>query len=133
MNKSMRSMIGFLAAAFTFILAGATVSTAIAQDKAAAKPPVYVVNEIDVTDETGFKAYVSRQQPLIEKNGGRYIIRGGTITAIDGTPPKRFTVYVFDSADRMLAWKNDPAQKEIKIIRDKAAKFRSFAVEGLAK
>ena len=71
MNKSMRSLIGFLAAAFTFILAGAMVSTAIAQDKAAAKPPVYVVNEIDVTDEAGFKAYVSRQQPLIENNGGR--------------------------------------------------------------
>jgi hypothetical protein len=31
----------------------------------------------------------------------------------------------------MLAWRNDPAQKDVLATRDKVVKFRSFAVEGL--
>ena len=95
--------------------------------------PVYVVNEIDVIDDALFKTYSSSQQTLIEKHGGKYIIRGGKITAIDGTPPKRFTVYVFDNVDKLQAWQNDPAQKAVWATREKAGKFRTFTAEGLAK
>ena len=34
-------------------------------------------------------------------------------------------------ADKMQAWRDDPAQKDVLGTRDKAAKFRSFVVEGL--
>jgi uncharacterized protein (DUF1330 family) len=54
---------------------------------------------------------------LIQKNGGRFIIRGGKITAIDGTPPKRMTVYVFDGVEKMQAWQDAPEQKELKDSR----------------
>jgi uncharacterized protein (DUF1330 family) len=98
---------------------------------AQAKPPVYVVNEVDVTDHAGFKTYIENQAKLIEKHGGRYIIRGGKVTAFDGRPPKRFNIYVFDNENRIQAWRNDPAQKDVLGTRDKVAKFRSFAVEGV--
>jgi uncharacterized protein (DUF1330 family) len=98
---------------------------------AQAKPPVYVINEVDVTDQAGFRTYAEAQSKLIQNHGGRYIIRGGKVTAFDGEPPKRVTVYVFDGEENMLAWRNDPAQKDVLGTRDKVAKFRSFAVEGL--
>jgi len=51
------------------------------------KPPVYVVNEIDVTDSAGFQKYADAQAQLIQKHGGRYIIRGGkVVTTFDGEP-----------------------------------------------
>jgi uncharacterized protein (DUF1330 family) len=102
---------------------------------AQAKPPVYVVNEIDITDKAGFQGYAETQSKLIEKHGGHYIIRGGKVVAtLSGTAPAdRFTVYVFDSLEQMQAWRDDPAQKEGLAVRDKVGKFRSFAVEGLAK
>jgi uncharacterized protein (DUF1330 family) len=99
------------------------------------KPPIYIVNEVEITDQPGFQAYADAQSKLIQKHGGHYIIRGGKIVAsLTGTPPSgRYTVYVFDNQDKMQAWRDDPGQKEVLATRDKVAKFRSFAVEGLAK
>jgi len=98
------------------------------------KPPVYIVNEVEITDQAGFQAYADAQSKLVQKHGGRYIIRGGKIlTSLSGTPPAgRYTVYVFDSQEKMQAWRDDPGQKDALAVRDKVAKFRSFAVEGLA-
>jgi uncharacterized protein (DUF1330 family) len=99
---------------------------------AQAKPPIYVVNELEVTDQSGFKTYAEHQAVLIKKNGGRYIVRGGKVTAIEGTTPKRSTIYVFDSMDKFQAWRAESEQKELMVSRDKVAKFTSsYAVEGL--
>jgi len=64
--------------------------------------------------------------------GGKYITRGGKTETLDGAPPKRITVLVFDSMEKMQAWWNAPAVAELRATRDKVAKFRAFAVEGLA-
>jgi len=99
------------------------------------KPPVYIVNEVEVTDQAGFQTYADAQSKLILKHGGHYIIRGGKVVAsLSGTPPTgRYTVYVFDNQEKMQAWHDDPGQREVLGVRDKVAKFRSFAVEGVAK
>jgi uncharacterized protein (DUF1330 family) len=94
--------------------------------------PVYVVNEIDVRDAPAFQDYSARQGKLVESYGGKFLVRGGTITDIAGTPPKRVAVYVFESMSKMQAWQNAPEQKELSVIRDKASTFRSFAVEACA-
>ena len=89
------------------LLVGISLGGAVIQGlNAQGKPtvPVYIVNEVEVIDQAGFKTYADRQEVLIKKNGGRYIIRGGKVTALDGTPPKRFTVYVFDSMEKMQSW-----------------------------
>lgn len=99
---------------------------------AQAKPPVYVINEIDVTDPVGFKAYAERMGSLITSMGGKFIVRGGKTEALEGAPPKRVTVYVFDSMEKMQAWRDSPAVKELKVIRDKSSNFRAFAAEGIA-
>ena len=117
------------------LLAGAAVGAAAIQSlHAQAKPPVYVVNEIDVTDAAGFQKYADAQAQNIQKHGGHYIIRGGkVVTTMDGEAPKRFTIYVFDTQDTFEAWRTDPTAKELFDTRSKYGKFRSFAVEGLTK
>ncbi len=122
--------------AVAFAIAGAALGAlAVEGLHAQAKPPVYVVNEIDVTDKAGFQTYAEAQSKLIQKHGGRYVIRGGKIVAtLAGTPPSdRYTVYMFDNQDSMQAWRDDPAQKDGLATRDKVGKFRSFVVEGLSK
>jgi uncharacterized protein (DUF1330 family) len=101
--------------------------------QAQAKPPVYVVNEVEVIDAAAMKTYADAQSGLIKKHGGRYIIQAGKILAtLSGAAPAgRFTIYTFENADKMQAWRDDPAQKDVLGTRDKAAKFRSFVVEGL--
>ena len=87
--------------AVAFAIAGAALGAlAVEGLHAQAKPPVYVVNEIDVTDKAGFQTYAEAQSKLIQKHGGRYVIRGGKIVAtLAGTPPSdRYTVYMFGLA-----------------------------------
>ena len=52
------------------------------------------------------------------------------LTALDGTPPKRAVVLVWDSRKKLQAWRNDPQFKELRSIGEKYAKFHSFAIEG---
>jgi uncharacterized protein (DUF1330 family) len=95
--------------------------------------PVYVVDEIEITDAATYKGYVERQVPLIKSFGGKFLAQGGTTTPIEGAPPaKRVVVYVFESPEKLEAWRAGPEQKELIAIRDRSSHFRSYAVEGLA-
>jgi uncharacterized protein (DUF1330 family) len=109
------------------MLAVGTPRIATAQAKA---QPAYVAAEIDVHDPAVFAQYSERQGKLVAKYGGKFMVRGGEMVEINGAMPKRFTLYVFDSMDKVKAWKNDPEQKELNALRDKASTFRAFAAEG---
>src|SRR3954462_2914802 len=107
---------------------------------AQAKPPVYYVAEIDVTDPDAYgKEYAPKMQALIKSHGGRQVAIGGTagagakaVTAVDGPAPKRAVVQVWDSMEKVQAWRNDPQFKELRQIGEKYAKFRAYAIEGVA-
>ena len=115
------------------ILAGAAVGAAAVQTlHAQAKPPAYVVAEIEVTDPVGYKAYIDGVGPLIESMGGKFLARGGRVEPIAGVPPKsRVAIYTFPSMEKMLEWRNSAKYKELAATRDKSSNFRSFAAEGL--
>lgn len=99
---------------------------------AQSKQQIYVINDIEVTDAAGFKAYGERQEVLIKKHGGRFVVRGGKVSEIEGKPPGRSAVILFDNMEKFQAWNSDPEQKDLRVLRDKASKFRAYAVEGLA-
>jgi uncharacterized protein (DUF1330 family) len=99
---------------------------------AAHAAPVYVVDEIEITDAAVYKVYVSRQVALIKSSGGKFVVQGGATNSIEGSAPApRVVIYVFDSADQLQAWRNGPEQKELIAMRGKSSHFRSFSVEGL--
>jgi uncharacterized protein (DUF1330 family) len=120
------------------VLAGATLGAAAIQAlHAQAKPPVYAVVDIsEITDPEGFKAIGQRSDAaaaaVFKELGGRYITRTDKITPIDGTPPKRFVVIAFDSAEKAQAWNSSAPQKEVNAIRVKTTKSRVFIVEGMS-
>jgi uncharacterized protein (DUF1330 family) len=55
------------------------------------------------------------------------------VTAFDGEAPNRVTVQIWDSVDQLQAYRNSADYKEARKIGEKYAKFRIFAVEGLAR
>jgi uncharacterized protein (DUF1330 family) len=97
------------------------------------KPPVYYIAEIDVTNVDAYtKEYAPKAQALIKASGGRLLAAGQKVTAIEGAPPKpRVAVQVWDSMEKIQAWRNSAEFKENRKIGDKYAKFRAFTVEGL--
>lgn len=116
------------------LVAGIAAGGAIIQGlHAQAKPPVYVVVDIaDITDAEGFKAIIPLSAPdTLTPFGGRYVIRTEKITALDGTPPKRFVVIAFDNVEKAQAWKASESAKKVDVIRDKTTKSSQFLVDGM--
>jgi uncharacterized protein (DUF1330 family) len=81
----------------------------------------------------------SRRSTHKPNRGGRFLAIGGTaatgagkVTAFDGEAPKRVVVIVWDSIEKIGAWRASPEQKELRQIGEKYAKFRSYAVDGSA-
>ena len=109
-------------------------AVAIESLHAQAKPPVYYIAEIDVTNQEGYvKEYVPKVQATIKASGGRILAAGGKVTPIEGAPPKpRVAMQMWDSVEKIQAWRNSKEYKELRKIGDKYAKFRSYAVEGVS-
>src|ERR1700680_1897313 len=121
------------------MLAGAALGAAAIQGlHAQAKPSVYYVAEIDVTNPDAYaKEYAPKAQAIIKASGGRFLAIGGAaatgakVTAFDGEPPKRAVVQVWDSMEQIQAWRAKPEYVELRKVGEKYAKFRSFAVDGV--
>jgi len=117
------------------LLAGVAMGGAAIQGlHAQARPPVYVIEEIDVSNPGSFlKEYAVKSRSLGRTFGGRILVAGsGKITPIEGEPPKsRVIILQWESLEKIQAWANSPEYKDLRKIGDKYAKFRIFAVEGL--
>ena len=97
------------------------------------KPPVYQVVEIAALNQDPYaKDYGPKAQAAIKAAGGKFLAAGGKTTTIEGEPPKsRIVIQQWDSVEKIQAYRNSAAFKDLLPLRDKLAKFRSFAVEGL--
>jgi uncharacterized protein (DUF1330 family) len=99
---------------------------------AQAKPPVYSVAEIDITDQAAYSNYVPKAQAAIKAAGGKFLAAGGTITTVDGDPPKaRVVIQQWDSLEKYKAYRDSAAFKDLLPMREKVAKWRTFVVEGV--
>ena len=117
------------------LVAGAVIGGAAIQGlHAQAKPPVYTVSEIDVTNVAAYeKEFAPIAQASIRKSGGKILAGSQKVTSLEGAPPKsRVTIQVWDSLEQAQAWRNSADYKAARMIGDKYATYRAFAVEGMA-
>jgi uncharacterized protein (DUF1330 family) len=114
------------------MLAGIAIGAVAVQGlHAQAKPPVYTVSEIQISNNDGYiKEFVPIATASIKAAGGKPIA-GGPGTSLEGAPPAtRITIQSWDSLQQAQAWRNGAEYKKAREIGDKYAKFRAFAVEG---
>ena len=114
--------------------AGAGLGAAAVQGlHAQAKPPAYVISEIDVTDKEAYaKEYVPLAVKALKESGQKQLVAGGKTAAISGEPPKsRIVLSVFENMEKAQAAYTSPAYLEARKIGDKYAKLRIFVVEGV--
>ena len=104
-----------------------------------ARPPAYLIGQIQVNDPEGYaKEYLPKAREIIKSHGGRLIAAAGAaatgsqVVAVDGDAPKRVVIYAYPSMEALLAWRNDPAYVEVRSVGEKYAKYHTFAVEGIA-
>jgi uncharacterized protein (DUF1330 family) len=93
----------------------------------------YFIVEIDITDPVGFEDYRRRVPATIERYGGRYLARGGTLETIEGSwTPKRVVVLEFPSIDQARRWYHSEEYRELKALRLRTSRGSIVLVEGAA-
>ena len=120
--------------AVTAVASAAIGALAVEAIHAQAKPPGYFIAEVEVSDAESFSRDYSAKVPAtVAPFGGHWLVRGGRTVDNEGEPPKpRVIVIAFDNLEKAQAWRDSAAYKALIPIRDKAAKVRSFFVEGVA-
>jgi uncharacterized protein (DUF1330 family) len=101
---------------------------------AQAKPPAYVISEIEVTNADAYaKEYVPMANKALADSGQKRLVSGGKAISLSGAPPApRIVLSVFESLEKAQAAYGSPAYLEARKIGDKYGKLRIFAVEGIA-
>jgi uncharacterized protein (DUF1330 family) len=120
------------AAALSLLAGFAAGAAAIQGLHAQAKPPTYVVVEIDVQEpEKYWKEFVPVADKVFTDAGGKFLARTGPAAVITGTPPRRAALIAFENLDKAQASFRTEAYKELRKTGQKHATFRIYALEGV--
>ncbi len=93
--------------------------------------PVYFVARVTVTDPVRYEDYKRAAQESIAASGGRYIVRGGEVTPMEGKEdPRRFVILEFPDRATAEAWYDGPAYAAARKLREGAAEMDALLVEG---
>jgi uncharacterized protein (DUF1330 family) len=117
------------AVAGSFVLGASLSSVLYAQ----AKPPAYIVAEIDVKDQDGYgKDFLPKAQALIKESGGKYLAGGANkaISLAGAPPPNRVVLLQFPDLDAAKAFYAKQEKLEADIGK-KYASFRAIEIEGV--
>jgi uncharacterized protein (DUF1330 family) len=115
------------------MLAGAVLGGAAIQGlHAQARPPAYQVIEVNVRDPDLYKQYAEKAMPLQLQYSARFIARGGKVDTFAGEAPKRAVIAIYDSLEKVQALRDSPEYQALVPLRDKAADYHSFIIEGSA-
>ena len=94
--------------------------------------PAYIVVEIAVQDPGRYERYKQLSPSSIAAHGGRFIVRGGAVEALEGEwDPGRIVILEFSSVERARAWWSSPEYAEAKALRLATAHSKMILVEGL--
>ncbi|HXY30536.1 MAG TPA: DUF1330 domain-containing protein [Gemmatimonadaceae bacterium] len=93
--------------------------------------PAYVIADTHITDQKTYEEYKRRVAPLIAKFGGRFLVRGGKHTVLEGTwRPHRLVVIEFPTIEALDTWYHSPEYAPVLALRQPAATVQLVAVEG---
>ena len=94
--------------------------------------PVYLISDITVLDRTAFEAYRTRAAPVIAKFGGRYLVRGGAVSVLEGDRhPTMLVVVEFPDKAAAEAWYASPEYAEALKYRDEGLSRNLVLVDGV--
>jgi uncharacterized protein (DUF1330 family) len=76
----------------------------------------YWIGRVDVHNEEGYKPYIAANPAIFKKFGGRFIVRGGKFTAVEGQSRSRNVVIEFpDYAAALACYRSPEYQANIKV------------------
>ena len=91
----------------------------------------YVIARINVNDPEDYQTYASQTVALAEKVGGRFLVKGGTQTQLEGNSPDRHVIIEFPDHQTALDWYNSDAYRRILPIALSSSERDIVVVDGI--
>jgi uncharacterized protein (DUF1330 family) len=92
----------------------------------------YVIFDVTIHDLPKYQQYMAKIKPVIEAAGGRYLVRGGAHTVIEGDwTPTRLVLFEFPSQVAAQAFYVSPEYQSLKALRQEASSANAVGVEGV--
>jgi uncharacterized protein (DUF1330 family) len=94
--------------------------------------PAYVIIDIDIIDPERYEQYKAAAPATIAAAGGRFLVRGGERTILEGDwQPSHLVVLEFESLTAAERWYESEAYQAAKKLREGGARMRMVAVRGV--
>ena len=92
----------------------------------------YAIADVEIIDSAKFQEYGGQVPATIEKYGGKYIIRGGTIEKAEGDwEPGRIVVIEFENMNQLKKWYHSQEYSNPMRLRHESANTNVLFVEGV--
>ncbi|QGX98595.1 DUF1330 domain-containing protein [Roseovarius faecimaris] len=91
----------------------------------------YLIARINVTDPEDYQIYASQTVALAEKAGGRFLVKGGAQTQVEGLCPDRHVIIEFPNRQMAIDWYNSPAYQRILPIALSSSERDIVIVDGM--
>ena len=95
--------------------------------------PAYLIGRVQMRDPFWVEEYGAKIQPLIQKYGGRYLVRAGKMETLEGSAPLPSVMVVleFPSMEQARAWYQDPDYAPLIKLRQGGSDAELVLVEGV--
>lgn len=94
--------------------------------------PAYIVGRMNIQHRAWMEEYFSKVSLLVQKFGGRFLVRGGNPGALEGHEPLPDAVFVveFPSRERATAFWHSAEFAPLIRLRQSGSTLESFIVDG---
>jgi len=94
--------------------------------------PAYLIVDLEITDPAAWASYRSAVTAVVQNHGGEYVVRGGATIVLEGDwETQRLVVIRFPNQVALNAFWDDPEYQPLKELRQRAARAKVIAVEGV--
>lgn len=91
----------------------------------------YLMARITVTDPHAYQDYARQTVALAERYGGRFLVKGGPQTVLEGEAPERHVIIEFPDRQTALAWYNSADYRNILPLALSASQRDIVIVDGI--
>jgi uncharacterized protein (DUF1330 family) len=93
----------------------------------------YAIGRLEMREPSWLQEYGPKTAALVEKHGGRYLVRGGAMERLEGTSqlPSVLVVLEFPSMAHARAWYHDPEYAPLITLRQTGSDLDFILVGGV--
>lgn len=92
----------------------------------------YIVSRVKILDPAAMQRYVTEAPATVAAFGGRYLVRGGDVRALEGAwEHERMVVVEFPDKESALAWYESESYRPLRDLRQSSAEAVILLVDGV--